>query len=96
MSSWIPPKFDSVPPLKKLKSKPKSDFQLKSSKSVLKNSYSFTKNVENWIENFHPQTVSDLAVHSKKIQEVKDWINDSRENSKVMILYIFLTQLIIQ
>lgn len=30
---------------------------------------------KNWMKNFDPKCVEDLAVHIKKIQEVEEWLN---------------------
>lgn len=34
----------------------------------------------NWIDNFAPQTIDDLAVHHKKINELYDWFQNVEQN----------------
>lgn len=43
----------------------------------------------NWIEKFAPQTIDDLAVHTKKIDEVRDWTKkweSNKTNGCVLLL----------
>lgn len=43
----------------------------------------------NWIQNFAPQTIADLAIHPKKIEEIQDWFNRlSQYPSKAQILLV--------
>ncbi|XP_026324407.1 cell cycle checkpoint protein RAD17, partial [Hyposmocoma kahamanoa] len=44
-------------------------------------------NHKNWMKNFDPKTVEDLAVNNKKIQEVEEWVKTvCRINSSDMLL----------
>lgn len=42
----------------------------------------------NWVEKFAPQSVDDLAVHPKKIEEVREWIKkwESNKNKGCVLL----------
>lgn len=43
----------------------------------------------NWTEKFAPQSIDDLAVHSKKIDEIRDWIRkweSDKTNGSVLLL----------
>ncbi|CAG4982922.1 unnamed protein product [Parnassius apollo] len=45
-----------------------------------------TINHKNWMKNFDPVNIEDLAVHNKKIQEVENWIKDSCKNTCNILL----------
>lgn len=36
----------------------------------------------NWTEKFAPQSIDDLAVHPKKVEEIRDWIKKWQSNEK--------------
>lgn len=44
----------------------------------------------NWIENFAPCTVSDLAIHTKKLNEVQDWFRAHTEKTNKVVAPILL------
>lgn len=83
MSSWIPPEFASMPPPKRKK----LNYTPRANKSISKKNTTITtvKDCENWIENFDPEIISELAVHSRKVQDVKDWITNAINSPKVRI-----------
>lgn len=39
------------------------------------------KDLKNWMKNFEPVTVEELAIHNKKIQEVDDWMKSVCNNN---------------
>ncbi|CAH2048589.1 unnamed protein product, partial [Iphiclides podalirius] len=41
---------------------------------------------KNWMKNFDPVKVEDLAVHSKKIQEIEQWLHNSSKQSYGILL----------
>lgn len=45
-------------------------------------------NHKNWMKNFDPKTVGDLAVNNKKIQEVEEWVKTmcGRNSSDMLLL----------
>ncbi|KAJ2949062.1 hypothetical protein O0L34_g6002 [Tuta absoluta] len=45
-------------------------------------------NHKNWLKNFDPETVEDLAVNSKKVQEVEEWLKavSSGNNSDMLLI----------
>ncbi|KAM3965327.1 rad17 checkpoint clamp loader component [Aphomia sociella] len=47
------------------------------SNTIDKCSSSLNINSKNWMKNFDPVVVEDLAIHNKKIQEVEDWLKSS-------------------
>lgn len=46
------------------------------------NSPEFKLNSSNWIENFQPKTIDDLAVHPKKIEEVLNWFKSCESHDE--------------
>ncbi|XP_013145094.1 PREDICTED: cell cycle checkpoint protein RAD17 isoform X2 [Papilio polytes] len=86
---WLNPMFDvdedSAP--KKIKNGPK---QSKSSEEKPKHINDKIEtpiiNHKNWMKNFDPVKVEDLAVHNKKIQEVEDWLKNATRNSSDVLL----------
>ncbi|XP_014367105.2 cell cycle checkpoint protein RAD17 [Papilio machaon] len=86
---WLNPMFDieDNPTPKKLKNCSK---QRKSSEEKAKAINYKTEtpiiNHKNWMKNFEPVKVEDLAVHNKKIQEVEDWLKNAMQNSSDILL----------
>ncbi|XP_049873553.1 cell cycle checkpoint protein RAD17 [Pectinophora gossypiella] len=80
---WLKPffDFDDDQPTKK----PKKSVVLKKSVSHIEKiaSASVLPNInhKNWMKNFDPVNVEDLAVNNKKIQEVEEWIKVVNSNS---------------
>ncbi|XP_013186926.1 cell cycle checkpoint protein RAD17 isoform X2 [Amyelois transitella] len=77
---WCNFDFDeNEPPMKLMRKIPKETLSEATEKEVTsahgkaKSSYTII-NEKNWIKNFDPVTVDDLAVHNKKVQEVEEWI----------------------
>ncbi|EOA13110.1 hypothetical protein CARUB_v10026124mg [Capsella rubella] len=44
--------------------------------------YERTKNTDLWVDKYRPSTLEELAVHKKKVEEVKSWFEESLGSSK--------------
>ncbi|XP_063536398.1 cell cycle checkpoint protein RAD17 [Cydia strobilella] len=96
---WFKPIFDfedDGPPAKRRKSE---DGTLPNSRTPVKENMCSNRSGtadkspiyidhKNWMKNFDPVTVEDLAVNSKKIQEIEDWLkfNIQHNNSEILLL----------
>ncbi|XP_045772916.1 cell cycle checkpoint protein RAD17 [Maniola jurtina] len=88
---WFKPLFefgDSPVPkkVKKDTSNVQKPIKSKESSVPLANGSLPNINDKNWMKNFDPVTVEDLAVHNKKVQEVDEWLKTACMNSNDMLL----------
>ncbi|XP_039753122.1 cell cycle checkpoint protein RAD17 [Pararge aegeria] len=81
---WFKPLFefgDSPLPKKVKRDTSKHQKQIVNEESLPPNGCLPNINDKNWMKNFNPVNVEDLAVHIKKVQEVDEWLNTACVNS---------------
>lgn len=87
--SWIKPFFEEIVPTKSSKqtiqSKPKSISSKKRSRIQNKNENS------DWCNTCTPQSVAELAVHTNKIKEVRNWFESLNNNLSVKSKILLVT-----
>ncbi|XP_053609797.1 cell cycle checkpoint protein RAD17 [Plodia interpunctella] len=90
---WCTFDFDENEPPRKIKEIPKQSVKDASEETIDLNKHGKLKilgNVigKNWMKNFDPVRVEDLAVHNKKVQEVEEWLKSHCDQNLSDILLL--------